>query len=113
MPIFAAADGRVASAGPSAGNGNLVLIEHTVAGQTVATGYAHMTAARFMVRAGDRVTAGQQIAYVGSTGYSTRPHLPFALRPGGANAATANPVPWLNAQRAVDLAASTPRATGE
>jgi hypothetical protein len=112
-PIFAAADGRVASAGPSAGNGNLILIEHTVAGQTVATGYAHMTEASIMVRAGDRVTAGQQIASVGSTGYATGPHLHFELRPGGANAATADPVPWLNAQGAVDLATGTPSATGE
>ncbi|MDN5746799.1 MAG: peptidoglycan DD-metalloendopeptidase family protein, partial [Nocardioidaceae bacterium] len=35
-PILAAADGQVAAAGPSAGYGNLILIEHTVAGQRVA-----------------------------------------------------------------------------
>lgn len=112
-PIFAAADGRVASAGASAGNGYLILIEHIVAGQHVATGYAHMTEATIMVRAGDRVTAGQQIASVGSTGYATGPHLHFELRPGGANAATADPVPWLDAQAADDLATGTPSATGE
>lgn len=112
-PIFAAADGRVASAGASAGYGYLILIEHTVAGQSVATGYAHMTEASLMVRAGDRVTAGQQIASVGSTGYATGPHLHFELRPGGASAATADPVPWLNAQGAVDLPSGTPSATGE
>lgn len=111
-PIFAAADGRVASAGASAGYGNLILIEHTVAGKSVATGYAHMTEASILIRAGDRVTAGQQIASVGSTGYATGPHLHFELRPGGANSATADPVPWLNAQGAVDLTAGTPSATG-
>lgn len=49
----------------------LILIEHTVAGQQVTTGYAHMTAARIMVKARDRVRAGQQISSVGSTGYAT------------------------------------------
>lgn len=111
-PIFAAADGRVASAGASAGYGNLILIEHTVSGKPVATGYAHMTEASILIRAGDRVTAGQQIASVGSTGYATGPHLHFELRPGGANSATTDPVPWLNAQGAVDLPAGTPSGTG-
>src|SRR5690606_24623373 len=112
-PTVVAAVGRLASTGPPAGSGHLILIEHSVAGQPVATGYAHTTEASIMVRAGDRVTAGQQIASVGSTGYATGPHLHFELRPGGANAATADPVPWLNAQGAVDLATGTPSATGE
>src|SRR3546814_10479290 len=112
-PILAAADGRVASAGPSAGYGNLILIEHTVAGQQVATGYAHMTAASIMVKAGDRVTAGQQIASVGATGYATGPHLHFELLPGSASAAPVDPAPWLAAQGAVDLAKGSPSTTGD
>ncbi len=106
-PIFAAADGRVAFAGPSTGYGNLILIEHTVDGQRVATGYAHMTSASIRVNAGDTVVAGQQIAGVGSEGFSTGPHLHFELRPGGANAAPVDPEPWLAAQGAVDLNAAT------
>lgn len=111
-PILAAADGRVASAGPSAGYGNLILVEHTVAGQRVTTGYAHMTRASIMVNAGDRVTAGQQIASVGSTGYSTGPHLHFELRPDSAGGAPVDPAPWLAAQGAVDLAKESPSRTG-
>ena len=102
-PILAAADGRVAFAGPAAGYGNLILIEHTVNGQRMATGYAHMTSASILVRSGDVVTAGQHIAGVGSTGYATGPHLHFEVRPGGANAAPGDPEPWLAGQRAVDL----------
>ncbi len=111
-PILAAADGRVASAGPSAGYGNLILIEHTVAGQRMDTGYAHMTAASIMVKAGDRVTAGQQIASVGATGYATGPHLHFELRPVSASGAPVDPAPWLAAQGAVDLAKGSPSKTG-
>nr|WP_312008448.1 M23 family metallopeptidase [Nocardioides alcanivorans] len=109
---MAAADGRVASAGPSAGYGNLILIEHTVAGQRMDTGYAHMTAASIMVKAGDRVTAGQQIASVGATGYATGPHLHFELRPVSASGAPVDPAPWLAAQGAVDLAKGSPSKTG-
>lgn len=111
-PILAAADGRVASAGPAAGYGNLILIEHTVAGQSVATGYAHMTAASILVKAGDRVTAGQQIASVGSTGYSTGPHLHFELRTGTASGPPVDPAPWLAAQGAVDLSQGTSSSSG-
>lgn len=110
-PILAAGDGQVASAGPASGYGNLILIEHTVAGKRVATGYAHMTAASIMVRAGDRVTAGQQIASVGATGFATGPHLHFELRPGSAAGAPTNPEPWLASQGAVDLPSGSPTAT--
>lgn len=112
-PIFAAADGQVVSAGPATGYGNLILIEHAVAGQRVATGYAHMTFASITVRGGDHVTAGQQIATVGSTGYSTGAHLHFELRPGGATAAPVDPEPWLNAQGAVDLPTGSPSSEGD
>jgi murein DD-endopeptidase MepM/ murein hydrolase activator NlpD len=80
--ILAAADGRVAFAGPVAGYGHLILIEHTVGGQRVATGYAPMYADGIHIRAGETVTAGQYIADVGSDGYSTGSHLHFEVRPG-------------------------------
>ena len=111
-PILAAADGQVAFAGPTAGFGNLVLIEHTFNGQRVATGYAHMTSASILVRSGDVVSAGQHIAGVGSTGYATGPHLHFEVRPGGANAAPIDPEPWLAGQGAVNLDGSVAGAGG-
>ena len=102
-PILAAADGRVTFAGPATGYGSLILIEHTVNGQRVATGYAHMTSASIRIRVNDPVTAGQHIADVGTAGYSTGPHLHFEVRPGGANAAPFDPESWLAALGAVDL----------
>ena len=102
-PIFAAADGRVAFAGPATGYGNLILIEHTVDGQRVTTGYAHMATGGIHVAVDDPVTAGQHIADVGSTGYSTGPHLHFEVRPGGMHGAPVDPEPWLAAHGAVDV----------
>lgn len=101
--ILAAADGRVVSASPATGYGNLILIEHTVDGRTVATGYAHMYADGIHVEAGDTVTAGQYIADVGVAGYSTGPHLHFEVRPGGANGAPIDPEPWQAAHGAIDI----------
>nr|WP_246086986.1 peptidoglycan DD-metalloendopeptidase family protein [Nocardioides humi] len=105
-PILAAADGTVTFAGPAAGYGNLIIIEHTIDGQTIATAYAHMWPAGIHVAVGDRVTAGQHIGDVGSSGYATGPHLHFEVRPGGTNAAPVDPVPWLNAHGAADLPAA-------
>lgn len=101
--ILAAADGRVAFAGPASGFGHLILIEHSVSGQRVATGYAHMYADGIHVEVGDTVTAGQYIADVGTDGYATGPHLHFEVRPGGANAAPLNPEPWLDSNGAADI----------
>ncbi|MGD9962152.1 peptidoglycan DD-metalloendopeptidase family protein [Nocardioides sp.] len=102
-PILAAADGRVAFAGPATGYGHLILVEHTVEGQLVATGYAHMYADGIGVSVGDRVHAGDHIADVGSDGYSTGAHLHFEVRPGGARAATVNPEPWLAGHGAAEV----------
>ena len=102
-PILAAADGRVAFAGPASGYGNLILIEHTSNGQRVASGYAHMNADSIRVRVGDTVTAGQAIAAVGMAGNTTGPHLHFEIRPGRANAAPVDPEPWLASQGAAEL----------
>lgn len=104
-PILAAADGTVTFAGPASGYGNLIVIEHTIGGQTVATGYAHMWPSGIHVQRGDPVTAGQHIADVGSAGYSTGPHLHFEVRPGGTNRAPIDPAPWLNAHGAANLPA--------
>jgi murein DD-endopeptidase MepM/ murein hydrolase activator NlpD len=73
-PILAAASGTVAFAGLHGGHGNYVMLKHT---KELNTGYAHMS--RFAVRAGQSVTQGQVIGYVGSTGMSTGPHLHYEV----------------------------------
>ncbi len=102
--ILAAADGRVVFAGAATGYGNLILIQHTVAGRTVVTGYAHMYADGIHVRVGESVAAGQYIADVGTSGYSTGPHLHFEVRSGGAESRPVDPEPWLASQGALDVA---------
>lgn len=77
-PIRAATDGVVAFAGWHGGHGKYVKLNHNGA---IATGYAHMS--RFSVKPGQRVSRGQVIGYVGSTGLSTGPHLHYELYKGG------------------------------
>lgn len=76
-PIRAADGGRVLFAGLKNGYGNTVVIDH---GGGFSTLYAHMS--RFAVSGGG-VSQGQTIGYVGSTGYSTGPHLHFEVRVNG------------------------------
>ncbi len=78
-PIRAAMDGVVALAGRNGGYGNFVKLSHA---SGLATGYGHMS--RIAVRPGTRVTRGQTIGYVGSTGMSTGPHLHYELWKNGA-----------------------------
>lgn len=81
-PILAAADGTVIISKSGAwdgGYGNYVVIKHSNGTQTL---YAHMN--QNMVQAGDRVSKGQQIGKMGSTGDSTGVHLHFEVR-GGKN----------------------------
>ncbi|MGN6131175.1 MAG: M23 family metallopeptidase [Nocardioidaceae bacterium] len=95
-PILAAAGGRVVFAGAvSSGYGHLILIQHTIAGRVVVSGYAHMFADGIHVKAGQTVTAGQHIADVGQDGKATGPHLHFEIRAGGPDASPIDPVPWL------------------
>jgi len=78
-PIAAAKSGQVGVAGWSAlGYGFHVILDH---GGGVETLYAHLS--RIAVRPGEWVEAGQVIGYVGSTGWSTGPHLHFEVRVGG------------------------------
>lgn len=81
-PIFAAADGEVIFSGwNSGGYGNLVKIRHPDGSMTL---YAHNS--KLLVRKGQLVTQGQQIARMGSTGFSTGPHLHFEIHPYGGKA---------------------------
>lgn len=74
-PIFAARDGRVIRTGWVGGFGRLVVLDH---GDGMETWYAH--ASRILVRVGQRVQRGQQIAAVGCTGFCTGPHVHFEVR---------------------------------
>lgn len=73
-PIRAATAGTVVFAGRSGGYGNFVKLSH---GDGLASGYGHMS--RIAVSPGTRVSQGQIIGYVGSTGLSTGPHLHYEL----------------------------------
>jgi murein DD-endopeptidase MepM/ murein hydrolase activator NlpD len=77
-PIGAAGNGTVISAGWRGGYGNAVIIDH---GGGIATLYAHQS--RLGVSVGQSVSQGQIIGYVGSTGYSTGPHLHWEVRVNG------------------------------
>jgi murein DD-endopeptidase MepM/ murein hydrolase activator NlpD len=92
-PIVAAADGEVIAAGwNSGGYGNLVKVKHQDGNVTL---YAHNH--RILVRRGERVSQGQQLAEMGSTGFSTGPHLHFELHPQGGKAV--NPIAYLPRSR--------------
>lgn len=73
--IAAFADGVVTNTGKSATYGNYALVSH---GDGVSSFYAHCN--KILVKEGTKVTKGQAIAQVGSTGTSTGPHLHFELR---------------------------------
>ena len=81
-PITAAADGTVVSAGWGGGFGNLVVLAHgDVGGTSLSTAYAHQS--RIVVSAGQQVSRGQVIGYVGTTGTSTGCHLHLEARVAG------------------------------
>jgi murein DD-endopeptidase MepM/ murein hydrolase activator NlpD len=84
-----AADAGVAHIYRMAGGfGNLVIIDH---GAGIVTVYAHNHS--FLVADGENVRRGQPIATIGSTGFSTGPHLHFEIR---INGQRVNPLPYIN-----------------
>lgn len=87
-PIVAADSGKVVTATYHYSYGNYVMIDH---GGGYSTLYAH--ASSLAVSAGQTVTKGQTIAYVGSTGNSTGPHLHFEVR---VNGNRQNPFNWFS-----------------
>ena len=98
-PIYATADGFVSKAERFSSYGNFVSIEH---GARIQTRYAHMSS--IAIAPGTRVSKGDLIGYVGSTGRSTGPHLHYEVRIDGE---AVNPVPYMiesEAQRAFALA---------
>lgn len=86
-PIYAIAAGTVTSAYYNEANGYMVALSH---GGGYGSLYAHMTG--LIVSAGQYVTEGQVIGYVGSTGWSTGPHLHFEVH---YNGSTVNPMQYI------------------
>jgi murein DD-endopeptidase MepM/ murein hydrolase activator NlpD len=79
-PIYAAGDGVIAQAGWKAGYGRWVKIRHK---NGYETGYAHQSRIAKGIRRGVGVKQGQVIGYVGSTGFSTGPHLHYEVHVNG------------------------------
>ncbi|QTN19850.1 M23 family metallopeptidase [Brevundimonas sp. AJA228-03] len=75
-PIVAPADGVVVEARRWGGYGNWLRVRHA---NGLESGYGHLSRYASGIRAGQRVSQGQVIAYVGSTGASTGPHLHYEL----------------------------------
>lgn len=90
-PIVAANSGKVIKVGFSAGGyGNYLILDH---GGSYSTLYGHCSA--IVVSEGQSVTKGQTIAKVGSTGWSTGPHLHFEIRINGKHQ---NPMNWFTSK---------------
>lgn len=89
-PVYAAASGRIVSAGVAGGYGNQLVIDHGVKrGTSLTTSYNHLSS--FAVTGGS-VSRGQLIGRVGTTGLSTGCHLHFETRENGV---PVNPMNWL------------------
>ena len=87
-PIYATGDGTVSESGyHNGGYGNLVKLDH---GRGIETRYGHLSA--ILVRAGQRVTRGQMIGRMGSTGRSTGSHLHYEVR---IDSRAVNPIPFM------------------
>jgi murein DD-endopeptidase MepM/ murein hydrolase activator NlpD len=92
-PIRAAASGVVLSTTVSRAYGNMTLIDH---GGGMVTMYAHQS--QFGVSPGQVVGNQDVIGYIGSTGFSTGPHLHFEVH---LNGVPYNPMGWFGASRTV------------
>lgn len=96
-PIYSVMDGTVISSGPAQGYGNWIRVRHDDGSVAI---YGHMQAQSLLVSVGERVTAGQQIASIGSEGRSTGPHLHFEIHPDGVT--PTNPINWF-AERGITV----------
>ncbi len=76
-PIRATSDGLVDFAGSQGGYGNVVVLQH---GRSYSTAYAHMSRIAPGLRRGTKVSQGDVIGYVGTSGWSTGPHLHYEFR---------------------------------
>lgn len=79
-PVYATAAGTIEQAGWNGGYGRYVRINH---GNGYETAYGHMSG--IAVAAGQKVIKGEIIGFVGSTGYSTGPHIHYEVLADGQN----------------------------
>lgn len=79
-PVMAAGDGVVLRAGRAGGYGNLIELRHR---NGITTRYGHLRGFARGIRGGVRVSQGQTIGYVGSTGLASGPHLHYEFRVNG------------------------------
>ncbi len=79
-PIYAAGDGKVIFKGKKGGYGRVIILQH---GSKYTTVYAHLNSYNRKLRVGSKVKQGQTIAYVGSSGLATGPHLHYEFRVNG------------------------------
>ena len=79
-PIYAAGDGKVIFKGKKGGYGKVMILKH---GSKYTTLYAHLKTYNRKLKTGSRVKQGQTIAYVGSSGLATGPHLHYEFRVNG------------------------------
>ncbi len=91
--ILATADGVITTAGRESGYGNVVRIRHEIGHETV---YAHLS--RIRAKVGQKVSRGEQIGDMGSTGRSTGSHLHYEVR---VNGQPVNPMTYLEAAKDV------------
>lgn len=109
-PVHATADGVVAFAGVQNGYGNVVILKHDGKYSTL---YGHLSRFASGMHAGERVTQGEVIAYVGQTGWATGPHLHYEFRIADVprdpmTVALPNVAPMSPAERAAFVATTTP-----
>lgn len=93
-PIYAMNDGTVVAAGPAQGYGNWVIVENKETGLT--SRYGHIVS--YSVQVGDEVAAGDEIAKMGSEGFSTGPHLDLGVMLDGMGSARVDPVQFFRDQ---------------
>ena len=93
-PIVSIADGVVITATEGGGGlGAYVEVQHNIGGELVTSLYAHMQYGSMQVSVGQRVTAGQLLGAVGTTGQSTGPHLHLEMY--GADGVRFDGMAWL------------------
>lgn len=79
-PIYASGDGKVIFKGVKGGYGKVIILQH---GSKYTTLYAHLNSYNKNLKVGSKVKQGQTIAYVGSSGLATGPHLHYEFRVDG------------------------------